>query len=215
IVGGGTGLYLDSVLRGYDFVEAPEDAALRARLAPLDLEELGRMLLELRPDFHTRSNLKDRERTIRAIEIASAMRDGGAELRERRPPRPDIRPLVIGTTFERAKVRENIAARLRERLDNGMVEEVARLHDGGVPWERLERFGLEYRYCSFFLEGKIATRGELFEKLNIAIRQFAKRQETWFRGMEAKGVKINWLPPVPDKQARIAAALSLAERYFP
>lgn len=88
------------------------------------------------------------------------------------------------------------------------------MHNSGFSWERLEKLGLEYRFCSLFLQGKIKSKDELFEKLNIAIRQFAKRQETWFRGMEAKGVEINWLPAVQDKNVRISAALSLVEKHF-
>ena len=124
------------------------------------------------------------------------------------------KPLIIGTTFDRNLVRQNIEIRLKERLDNGLVEEVEGLYNSGFSWERLEKLGLEYRFCSLFLQGKIKSKDELFEKLNIAIRQFAKRQETWFRGMEAKGVEINWLPAVQDKNVRISAALSLVEKYF-
>lgn len=215
VVVGGTGMYLDAVIRGYDFVAVPENQALRARLSSLTLEELAARLIRLKPNLHNRSDLADRDRAIRAIEIAEFMRSGEApRARAAMAARPDIRPLVIGTTFARELLRENIAARLRARLDGGMIEEVRSLHERGVPWRRLERLGLEYRYCALFLEGEIRSRSELFDRLNIAIRQFAKRQETWFRGMESKGVRIRWLPPVQDRQVRTEAAVGLAGRYF-
>ena len=215
VIVGGTGMYLDAVVRNYDFVLVPENVELRKELEEKSLEELDEMLLSLKPDLHNKSDLLERDRVIRAIEIATCMNSPEADvIRSKMIARPDIRPLIIGTTFDRNLVRQNIEIRLKERLDNGLVEEVEGLHNSGFSWERLEKLGLEYRFCSLFLQGKIKSKDELFEKLNIAIRQFAKRQETWFRGMEAKGVEINWLPTVQDKNVRISAALSLVEKYF-
>ena len=215
VIVGGTGMYLDAVVRNYDFVLVPENVELRKELEEKSLEELDEMLLSLKPDLHNKSDLLERDRVIRAIEIATCMNSPEADvIRSKMIARPDIRPLIIGTTFDRNLVRQNIEIRLKERLDNGLVEEVEDLHNSGFSWERLEKLGLEYRFCSLFLQGKIKSKDELFEKLNIAIRQFAKRQETWFRGMEAKGVEINWLPAVQDKNVRISAALSLVEKYF-
>ena len=215
VIVGGTGMYLDAVVRNYDFVLVPENVELRKELEEKSLEELDEMLLSLKPDLHNKSDLLERDRVIRAIEIATCMNSPEADvIRSKMIARPDIRPLIIGTTFDRNLVRQNIEIRLKERLDNGLVEEVEGLHNSGFSWERLEKLGLEYRFCSLFLQGKIKSKDELFEKLNIAIRQFAKRQETWFRGMEAKGVEINWLPAVQDKNMRISAALSLVEKYF-
>ena len=136
------------------------------------------------------------------------------EARSRLEPRPDVRPIVIGTTLERDEMRSNIAKRLRERLDCGMVEEVQGLHDSGYSWERLEKLGLEYRFVSLYLEGKISGRDEMEEQLYHAICQFAKRQETWFRGMERKGVKINWLPRQNDREAKFRAAVELLDGRF-
>ncbi|MBQ5633239.1 MAG: tRNA (adenosine(37)-N6)-dimethylallyltransferase MiaA [Treponema sp.] len=215
VIVGGTGMYLDAVVRNYDFVLVPENVELRKELEEKSLEELDEMLLSLKPDLHNKSDLLERDRVIRAIEIATCMNSPEADvIRSKMIARPDIRPLIIGTTFDRNLVRQNIEIRLKERLDNGLVEEVEGLHNSGFSWERLEKLGLEYRFCSLFLQGKIKSKDELFEKLNIAIRQFAKRQETWFRGMEAKGVEINWLPAVQDKNVRISAALSLVEKHF-
>ena len=215
VIVGGTGMYLDAVVRNYDFVLVPENVELRKELEEKSLEELDEMLLSLKPDLHNKSDLLERDRVIRAIEIATCMNSPEADvIRSKMIARPDIRPLIIGTTFDRNLVRQNIEIRLKERLDNGLVEEVEGLHNSGFSWERLEKLGLEYRFCSLFLQGKIKSKDELFEKLNIAIRQFAKRQETWFRGMEAKGVEINWLPAVQDKNVRISVALSLVEKHF-
>lgn len=221
VIVGGTGMYLDSVIRGYDLVPVPENSELRLELDKKSLFELDEILISLKPDLHNKSDLLIRERVVRAIEIALYMKENKEFTSQSEDvagkftvQRPDIRPLIMGTTFDRLKVRENISIRLKERLSNGMIEEVENLHKSGVSWERLEKLGLEYRYCSLYLEGKISSKEDLFEKLFVAIRQFAKRQETWFRGMEKKGVKINWLPAVQDKNKRMKAALELAKKYF-
>lgn len=214
VVVGGTGMYLDAIIRNYDLIDVPENKELRSSLEKKNLEELGKMYLSLRPDLHTKADLLERERVVRGIEIALCKGEEARKIRERMIARPDIRPFIIGTTFDREKIRENIYCRLLERIDEGMIEEVENLHNQGVPYERLEKLGLEYRYCALYLQGKCQTRDEMVEKLFISIRQFAKRQETWFRFMEKNGVKINWLPPVQDKQTRIDAALRLVERAF-
>lgn len=208
VVVGGSGMYLDAVIRGYDLVPVPENKELREWAKDVPLEELGKILLELKGgEIHVRRDLLERERVVKAIEIEKFIRsDECAEFKKTLEARPEIRPLVLGTTLERLTLRANIKRRLYERMDEGMIEEVERLHSQGVPWERLEKLGLEYRFVSEFLEGKFLSKEEMAEKLNIAIGQFAKRQETWFRGMEKSGVKINWLPKIPDLEARLAAA---------
>lgn len=212
IVVGGTGMYLDAVIRSYDLVDVPEIPEIRKKLESKTLEELGKIYLELKPDLHTKNDLLERERIIRGIEIYYGTHGELAEkLKKSMYRRPEINPLIIGTTLEREKIRENIKKRLQERIDAGMIEEVDGLHAQGFSWERLEKLGLEYRFCALFLQGKI-SREELFEQLFIAIRQFAKRQETWFRFMEKNGVKINWLPSVPDKETRIKAAVELVQK---
>ena len=206
---GGTGMYVDAVIRGYDFVPVPENAALRAELAEKSLEELDSMLLSLKPVLHNQSDLLLRERVVRAIEIELFMKsDECRKAREKMLPRPDIKPLVIGVTLPRTRMHENIRVRLRERFEQGMIMEVKNLHDSGYSWERLEKLGLEYRFCSEFLQGKYKSRGEMEEKLFIAIRQFAKRQETWFRMMEKKGVEIHWLGQ-GSKAERIEEAVKM------
>lgn len=215
VIVGGTGLYIDSVVREYDFLPVPEDPSLRARLAKKTLEELDEMLLALKPDLHNKTDLKQQSRVVRAIEIALYAKSPQAnELRLKLGSRPDIQPLMLGMTLSRCQLRDNINRRLRERFDAGMIDEVRRIHGSGISWERLERLGLEYRFVSEFLEGKIQTEEELFLQLNTAIGQFAKRQETWFRSMERKGVKITWLPESTDMQTRVSAACDLIQEYI-
>ncbi len=215
VIVGGTGMYLDAIVRNYELVDVPEDPELRKELSEKSLEELGEIYLKLKPDLHTKADLLERDRVIRGIEIVLGHQEPKrSELLKGMYPRPEIKPLIIGTTFDRTKVRENIKKRLIERLDEGMLDEVQNLHDSGYSWERLEKLGLEYRWCSLLLQGKIDSKEEMIEKLYIAIGQFAKRQETWFRFMEKNGVKINWLPAVQDKQVRLQSAIELAEKYF-
>ncbi len=212
---GGTGMYLDSIVRGYEFVPVPENASLRSDLAGKSLAELGEMLLSLKPDLHNKSDLLDRERTVRAIEIQLFMQSDAYKSQcefYQKQQKPKVNAIVLGTTLPREILRARISKRLRERFEQGMIAEVEQLHQDGYSWERLEKLGLEYRYISEYLEGKIKTEEELFAQLNHAIQQFAKRQETWFRGMERKGVVIHWLPPVEDIEAKYEAALALLRR---
>lgn len=215
VVVGGSGMYLDAIIRHYDLTQTPRDDSSHEELERKSLEELAALLVSLKGDIHGGEDARDKERCIKAIEIASFARSAeGRKARERAASRRRAVPLVIGTTLEREVLRARISARLDERLRGGMVEEVAALHQSGVAWSRLENLGLEYKFVSQFLEGKITTKEELREKLNIAIRQFAKRQETWFRGMERKGVEIHWLPKVEGKEERARAAIKIIEEYF-
>ncbi len=192
---GGTGLYLDSVLRGYRMAPVPLNASLRERLTGYDMESLRRYFLSIQRDAHNSTDLLERERLIRAIEIAEFSRDHPTAALQS----IQIEPLVIGICLEREELRRKITLRLQTRLQAGMIDEVKRLHDRGVNWERLESFGLEYRYISRYLQHKISHE-EMFQILNTRIRQFAKRQETWFRGMGKKGVPIHWMDG-PDEEA--------------
>lgn len=185
---GGTGLYLESVLCNYDMPEAPVIEDIRNSLSGKTDDELQKILLELKPQLHNRTDLDDSARLIRAIEIELARTKNKG-----RPGKPEIDALVLGIKWERAILRERVTKRLEERLKQGMVDEVSNLHSAGLSWERLENFGLEYRFIAEYLREKI-TFDEMKSKLNTAIHQFAKRQETWFRRMEKKGVSINWIP---------------------
>jgi len=186
IIVGGTGLYLDAVLRKYRMVEVPDNPELRQELADLPLEELPARLLAVNPRLHNTTDLLDQNRLLRAIEIAEYEKSHEPE------PLPEIRPLVFGVRWERSVLRQRITARLKERLDAGLIEEVAELHRQGVPYETLEFYGLEYRFVARHLKGEL-NRNDLFQKLNSAIHDFAKRQDNWFRRMERQGTEIHWL----------------------
>jgi tRNA dimethylallyltransferase len=202
ILCGGSGLYLDAALRGYKMAEVPPDERLRAELAHASDNELAEMLLKMRPQQHNSTDLQDRQRTIRAIEIAHGANNNPLPSKEggQYEPFPDIRPLVLGIRLERTEVRRRITERLRQRLDNGMIEEVGRLHEKGIAWERLEYYGLEYRYIGAFLKGNL-SRNDMFQRLNSAIHDFAKRQDNWYRKMERNGIVIHWVDGTGDSLA--------------
>ena len=206
---GGTGMYIDSVVRDYELIPVRENPELHKQLMNTPLEELAKQLLSLKPDLHNKRDLVLKDRVVKALEIELFKKspEGKAVLEEKNS-RPKVKPFVMGTTINRKELHSNIEKRLFERIDQGMIEEVEKLHEE-FSWERLEKLGLEYRYVSFFLEGKIQSKKEMADELYHAICQFAKRQETWFRGMERKGVEIHWLPDDNDKQVKLKAALDL------
>jgi len=188
VVVGGTGMYLDAVLRGYRLLEVPENPGLRRELAAFSLENLAARLKGANPKLHNSTDLLDRERLTRAIEIAESGRE-----REQPPSLlPAIEPAVFGISWEREILRQRITKRLRERLNRGMIEEVKELVKKGASFETLEFYGLEYRFVAKFLRGEL-NRNDMFQKLNSAIHQFAKRQQTWFRRMERQGILIHWV----------------------
>ena len=215
VIVGGTGMYLDAIVRGYDFIEVAENKELRAKAEKMTLEELDSWLMALKPDLHNKSDLLLRERVVRAIEIAEFMKSDECEqMRKTYPVRPDVRPLIVGTTLERSTLRSNIEKRLRERMKEGMIDEVRALHEkDGFSYERLERLGLEYRFVSEYLEGKFESEEAMVKKLNTAIGQFAKRQETWFRGMQKKGADIHWLPSVSDVNERYKSLVEITKSF--
>ena len=188
VLAGGTGLYLESVLAGYDMPTALIDEEFRENLKRKSKDELQKILYSLKPDLHNKTDLEDSGRLIRAIEIEMARSLKNHDQQNK----PDIDAVIFGVKWERAELRRRITARLEERLKEGMVDEVANLHSAGLSWTRLESFGLEYRFISQYLQ-KMITFDEMKDRLNIAIHQFAKRQETWFRRMERKGIMINWI----------------------
>ena len=206
---GGTGMYIDSVVRDYELIPVPENPELHKQLMDTPLEVLAKQLLSLKPDLHNKSDLVLKDRVVKALEIELFKKSPeGKTVLEEKNSRPKVKPFVMGTTINRKELHSNIEKRLFERIDQGMIEEVEKLHEE-FSWERLEKLGLEYRYVSFLLEGKIQSKKEMADELYHAICQFAKRQETWFRGMERKGVEIHWLPDDNDKQVKLKAALDL------
>jgi len=184
---GGTPLYLTALLRGYALEGGAPDLAERSRLEALDTPAL---LAELRacapPALLERTDTTQRRRIVRAIEIA---RSGLAV----NPPPPLSNTLVLAPLYTRAEVRERIRVRLEQRLEAGMLDEVARLHDEGLSWEALDWLGLEYRFIARHLSGALSY-DEMHDQLLNHIRQFAKRQDIWFRRLERDGVRIHWLP---------------------
>jgi tRNA dimethylallyltransferase len=192
---GGTGLYLEAVLKGYGMVEVPRDDALRRDLAGLPHDALIDRLRTLKPVLHNTTDLVDRERLVRAIEIATFSQDHDAE------PTPEIRPVILGTRWQRAVLRDRIRERLVQRIGAGMIEEVEGLVEAGISWEKLHSLGLEFRYIARFLQGDLETQDELVDKLGGAIYQFARRQESWFRRMERHGTTIHWIDNAGDQAA--------------
>jgi tRNA dimethylallyltransferase len=185
---GGTGLYLQAVLSGYEMPEALPEPELRKNLEQKSLEELKEIFFAFKPHLHNKTDIEDKHRLIRAIEIERARNITNSEQDES----PEIDAVIFGISWERSVLRQRITSRLEERLKHGMIEEVERLHAAGLSWSRLDRFGLEYRYISQYLQNRISF-DEMKNKLNVAIHQFAKRQETWFRRMERKGIGIKWI----------------------
>jgi tRNA dimethylallyltransferase len=179
-------MYLEAAVKGYRLVEAPENPILRRELADLSMPALVERLQKISSRLHNTTDFLEHDRLVRAIEIAEYERDHEPE------PLPELRPLIFGIRWERETLRRRITARLKERLDQGLIDEVKRLHAEGVPWETLEFYGLEYRFIARLLKGEL-NRNDMFQKLNSAIHAFAKRQETWFRRMERSGILIHWL----------------------
>ena len=184
---GGTGMYLESVLRGYRLVEVPENKDLRAALAGKSLEELTDILRGYK-QLHNTTDVDTCKRAIRAIEIEEYYRANDVNVREF----PEIKSLTIGLDVSRELRRERISRRLRERLEQGMVDEVRGILAEGVSPEDLIYYGLEYKYLTMYVIGQL-TYEEMVAQLEIAIHQFAKRQMTYFRGMERRGVPIHWI----------------------
>lgn len=200
ILCGGTGLYIESVLKGYRMDEVPENPRLRASLEGKTLDQLTELLRGYKT-LHNKTDVDSVKRAIRAIEIAEYYRAHPVQTTEM----PDIHSLVIGIDIPRELRRERISIRLKQRLDEGMIDEVRSLLDEGIPAENLIYYGLEYKYLTNYVLGKL-TYDEMFRQLEIAIHQFAKRQMTWFRGMERRGIKINWIDgtlPMEEKVSRI------------
>ncbi len=192
ILCGGTGLYIEAVLRGYSLSPVPQNQKLRDSLSEKSLDELTAMLVELKSrtgtKMHNNTDVDTAQRAIRAIEIETYNIEH--PMPERRLPSVDS--VVIGVEIDRETRRRRISERLRARLDNGMADEVKGLLDSGIAPEALIYYGLEYKYVTEYVTGKLSY-DDMFKSLEIAIHQFAKRQMTWFRGMERRGFTINWV----------------------
>ncbi len=204
IVCGGTGMYLESVLKGYRLLPVPENQELRNRLAGKSLEELTKILRGYK-NLHNTTDVDTAKRAIRAIEIEEFYAHTPIEER----PFPALNSLIIGVDIDRELRREKITHRLRQRLAEGMIDEVKQLIEQGIRPEDLIYYGLEYKYLTLYIIGKL-NYDEMFHQLEIAIHQFAKRQMTWFRGMERRGFTIHWINarcPMEEKIAFVKAKL--------
>lgn len=184
---GGSGLYVEAVLKGYKLLAVPVNEELRISLEGKSLQELAQRLATYKK-LHNTTEIDTPKRAIRAIEIEEYYCCHPHEEKEF----PAIHSLIIGVEVSREVRRQRITCRLHERLKNGMVDEVRRILESGVKPEDLIYYGLEYKYLTLYLIGKLSY-DEMIEQLNIAIHQFAKRQMTWFRKMERSGFDIHWL----------------------
>ncbi|MFZ2341117.1 MAG: tRNA (adenosine(37)-N6)-dimethylallyltransferase MiaA [Bacteroidales bacterium] len=204
VVCGGSGMYIDSVVSGYRLPEVPPDPVLRKTLEDKTMEELTSILSSYRK-LHNITDIDTKKRAVRAIEIEKYL----ADHRETVAGFPVTNPLVVGVLYSREARRQRISARLKARLEEGMVGEVQKLLDRGIDPETLIWYGLEYKYITLFLTGKMGY-DEMINSLEIAIHQFAKRQMTWFRGMERRGVVIHWIDgelPIEDKVELVISIL--------
>lgn len=197
ILCGGTGMYIESVLKGYRLLPVPENPELRASLEGKSLEELTG-ILEGYKKLHNSTDVDTAKRAIRAIEIEEYYKQQPAEYREF----PSLKSLIIGVDIDRELRREKITRRLKQRLDEGMVEEVRGLLAEGIDPENLIYYGLEYKFLTQYAIGEL-TFDEMFHQLETAIHQFAKRQMTWFRGMERRGFTIHWLDATLPMEEKI------------
>ncbi len=184
---GGSGLYIESVLRNYRMINVPVDESLREQIKDKSLSELVE-ILNMYGSQHNSTDTESRKRAIRAIEIEQYQKEHSVK----KANLPEINSLVIGLRFERDERRSRITQRLQQRLKEGMVDEVISLLDQGIDQAKLEYYGLEYKFLSQYVTGKLAY-DQMVDQLNTAIHRFAKRQMTYFRGMERRGVQIHWL----------------------
>lgn len=208
ILCGGTGLYIEAVLKGYKLSPVPQNPELRQQLECKSLDELTQMLTALKTktgsNMHNKTDVDSCQRAIRAIEIETYNLENPVPRREL----PPVDSLIIGIDIDREMRREKITRRLKTRLEEGMIDEVKRLLDEGIPADDLIYYGLEYKFVTEYIIGK-TTYDEMFTRLEIAIHQFAKRQMTWFRGMERRGFTIHWIDALQPMETKVNEILKL------
>lgn len=209
ILCGGTGLYIESVLKGYALSPVPQNQALRDKLADKSLAELTEMLEDLKHRnhsvMHNRTDVDTAQRAIRAIEIETYNLEHPTDNRTL----PPIDSVIIGVDINREERRRKITQRLKQRLEEGMVDEIRQLLDRGIAPEDLIYYGLEYKFVTEYVIGKTSYE-EMFRQLEIAIHQFAKRQMTWFRGMERRGFTIHWIDALDPMDSKVAQIMDIA-----
>lgn len=209
ILCGGTGLYIESVLKGYALSPVPQNQALRDKLADKSLAELTEMLEDLKRRnhsvMHNRTDVDTAQRAIRAIEIETYNLEHPTDNRTL----PPIDSVIIGVDINREERRRKITQRLKQRLEEGMVDEIRQLLDRGIAPENLIYYGLEYKFVTEYVIGKTSYE-EMFRQLETAIHQFAKRQMTWFRGMERRGFTIHWIDALDPMDSKVAQIMDIA-----
>ena len=203
ILCGGTGMYIEAVLKGYKLLDVPQNPVLRESLKSKTLSELEQILASYKV-LHNKTDVDSAQRAIRAIEIEEYYKNEAPDTNEYEP----INSLIIGINIDRELRREKISHRLRARLEEGMVDEVKGIIDSGVKPEDLIYYGLEYKFLTLYIIGEL-TYNEMVSQLEIAIHQFAKRQMTWFRGMERRGSTIHWIDATLPTEEKIDKVLSL------
>lgn len=208
ILCGGTGLYIESVLKGYELKEVPKNETLRDSLATKSLEELTSILSTYK-NLHNTTDTDSKKRAIRAIEIAKFQQDKKATTQSY----PPVESLVIGMSIDRDTRRNKISSRLKTRIDEGMIDEVKKILSLGVSPDDLIYYGLEYKFVTLYVIGQISYK-EMYQKLEIAIHQFAKRQMTWFRGMERRGINIHWIDALLPMDEKADRAMQLISKHL-
>ena len=208
ILCGGTGLYIEAVLKGYQLSPVPQNPELRKRLEDKALDELTQMLVELKQqngsNMHNKTDVDSCQRAIRAIEIETYNLQHPVPRREL----PPVDSVIIGVNIDREARRQKITNRLKARLEGGMVDEVRSLLNEGIPAEDLIYYGLEYKFVTEYVTGQ-TTYDEMFQRLEVAIHQFAKRQMTWFRGMERRGFTIHWIDALLPMEEKVKAIIQI------
>ena len=208
ILCGGTGLYIEAVLKGYQLSPVPQNPELRKRLEDKSLDELTQMLVELKQqngsNMHNKTDVDSCQRAIRAIEIETYNLPHPVPRREL----PPVDSVIIGVNIDREARRQKITNRLKARLEGGMVDEVRSLLNEGIPAEDLIYYGLEYKFVTEYVTGQ-TTYDEMFQRLEIAIHQFAKRQMTWFRGMERRGFTIHWIDALLPMEEKVRTIIQI------
>lgn len=203
---GGTGLYVESIIRNYQLIDVPANESLRVKLENYSLEELKQMLESMKT-LHNNTDTDTKKRAIRAIEIESYIKENPKVV----PQYSEIDSLVFGVKFPRETERKRIHQRLYQRMDEGMPQEIINLMQSGISAESLIYYGLEYKYVTLYVTGKL-KKEEMLTLLEIEICQFAKRQMTWYRRMERNGIKINWIDGNISTEEKIEIALSIIKR---
>ncbi|MGL1887940.1 MAG: tRNA (adenosine(37)-N6)-dimethylallyltransferase MiaA [Reichenbachiella sp.] len=206
ILCGGTGMYIDAILKGYKLIPVPKNEALQAELDLKEHEELIQQLQSL-TTVHNTTDLTSKKRTIRAIELELYCQENSIE----QTPFPSIPNTTFGIQWDREIIKKRITQRLKDRLQEGMIEEVKGLLGNGISSEALKFYGLEYKFITLHIEGEL-TYNDMYQKLNTAIHQFAKRQMTWFRRMEKQGTTIHWIEGSLSNEEKVKIILSKLEK---